>query len=66
MIEAAQGGTETRVEPELVDELTEAHESDEDGKVGGVEADTTGFVLPVSVSTLDCPYRHDMERWWGM
>jgi hypothetical protein len=62
VIEAAQRGTEARVEPELVDELTEAHERNEDGKVGRVEADTTGFVLPVSVSTLDCPYRHDMGR----
>jgi hypothetical protein len=51
MRKAAQRRAEARVEPELVDQLAKTHESDEDGEVGGVEADTARFVLTIHVSS---------------
>jgi hypothetical protein len=40
MRELAKRGAEPRIQPELIYQLEKAHDGDEEGEVGGVEADT--------------------------
>lgn len=41
MVEFAQRRTESWVEVELVEQLTDAHHGDQEGESSGVETDTT-------------------------
>lgn len=53
MRKVAQGRAESGIEVELVDQLEQAHQCDDEGKVGRIETDPTGFVW----STVSLSYR---------